>query len=732
MRSFLRMRSRIVILLIFLCGLWSILIARAAFLQIIPNQRLQSLEKRQFETVVTLNARRGDIVDRNNHELAVSMATYSVFADPKIIEEPAKVRKILFRALGLAPKVIDEKIRAKKKRFVWIQRNVDRATKELIEFNMKSQKLRGLGFVTESKRVYPNDRLLSNVIGFVGQGEGGLEGLELRYNDQLQAGRKKVSVKKDARGRPLIVGGQMFTQAPDGADVQLTIDRELQFVLEEELQGAVAKHEADSAVGVVLDAQTSEVLAMASSGTFDPNKASDFSQERKRNKPVTDAFEPGSTMKTFVLAGALDKGLVQPNTMINCEGGSFRIGKRVIHEADSHHNFDKLTVAQILMHSSNIGTTKVAFKMGRDMVKDTYKLFGFGEKSGIDLPGESRGIIQGGQWSDHLLANISFGHGIAATPLQIANGYAAIANGGWLKKPYIVKSIRDSESQEVTETKPTNIRQVLTPDAAAKMRLMLTGVTSAEGSGVNARVPGYPVAGKTGTAQKVDPKGRGYIKGGYVSSFAGFLPANNPRFVIYVAVDRPRKGYYGGSVAAPVFSRVAKFAVRRAGIAPVLFNEENIVKNADLAANDADGMDGADSETASRTPAKVIEKVALSVQDTPTHVEGAVAKTVYSTDVNFGSKTAFGKTNSGVVTAAAGAAGSKLPIGPAVQAATVKLLDANSSVPDLEGLTLREVLTRISGTGVNVRVHGEGIVSKTIPAAGSAFASKELNIYLTH
>ncbi len=707
------MRARIVILLVFLCGLWSILIARAAFLQIIPNQRLQSLEKRQFESVVTLNARRGDVVDRNGHELAVSMATYSVFADPKIIEEPAKVRKILFRALGLQPKVIDQKIRDKKKRFVWIQRSVDRPTKDLIESNMKAQKLRGIGFVTESKRVYPNDRLLSNVLGFVGQEENGLEGLELRYNDQLKAGRKKVSMKKDARGRPLIVGSQMFTQAPDGADVQLTIDRELQFVLEQELQGAVATHEADSAVGVVLDAQTSEVLAMASSGTFDPNKASDFTPDRKRNRPVTDAFEPGSTMKTFVLAGALNSGLIEPKTQFNCEGGAFRIGKRVIHEADAHHKFEKLTASQILMYSSNIGTTKVAFKMGRDLVKDTYKQFGFGEKSGIDLPGESRGIIQGGQWSDHLLANISFGHGIAATPLQIANGYAAIANGGFLKKPFIVKSIRDSETQDVTEMKPQVIRQVLTPDAAAKMRLMLAAVTSGDGTGTNARVPGYPVAGKTGTAQKVNPNGRGYIKGGYVSSFAGFLPANDPRFVIYIAVDRPRKGYYGGSVAAPVFSRVAKFAVRRAGLAPVLINEENIIKNADLAANDVDGMDGEET----RLPKRPV----LSVQDTP--MIASATATLKTSETNSAPK----------------AESAQDALKPAVvDVATSDILrkaasaDPNAAVPNLEGLTLREVLTRISGTGVKIRVHGEGVVSKTVPAAGTSLAAKELNIYLNH
>lgn len=679
------MRSRIVIILAGLACLWSILIGRAAYLQLIPDVRLQSLQKRQFETVVTLNARRGDVTDRNGHELAVSMTTYSVFADPKLIQEPAKVRRILWRSLAMAPKLIDEKLRLKKKRFVWLQRNVDFSQKALIEHDMKEQHLRGIGFVEESKRVYPNDKLLAQTLGFVGENEGGLEGLELRYNTELQAGKKKFSVKKDARGRPLIIGGQMFEQAPDGADIQLTIDRELQFVVEQELAATVLKHEADSAVAVVLDAQTSEVLAMASSPTFDPNKAGEFSLDRKRNKAVTDSFEPGSTMKALIIAGAIERKVIEPSTLIDCEGGVLKIGKRTIHEAEAKEKFHILTASKILAYSSNVGAAKIAFKLGQDRVDQIVKDFGFGAKSGIDLPGEARGILQARPWSDHLMANIAFGHGVAVTPLQIANAYATIANGGFLKKPYVVRAIRDAETQEVVDTKPQVIRQVLSAETAAKMRTMLLGVTTGDGTGIAARVPGFPVGGKTGTAQKVNPNGRGYLKGAYVASFAGFLPANDPKFVIYIAVDHPRKEYYGAAVAAPVFSRIAQFAVRRAGLAPV--SAPTLEDNAKVPAL---AMSEVDPVEKSMTPQ-------LTLDDAPTPASLSVAA------------------------------------GKELSNAKAPMLNAAVGVPDLAGLTLREVLTRVTGTGIEVRVHGEGTVSRTLPAPGSSFASsRELNIYLTH
>src|SRR5207253_2623837 len=287
--------------------------------------------------------------------------------------------------------------------------------------------------------------------------------------------------------------------------------------------------------------------------TFDVNKAMKTAPEVRRDKVATDAFEPGSTMKTFVIATALREGLAAPNTKFFCENGSFKVGDKVIHEAEAKEVFGNLTVSEILALSSNIGTTKIAFKMGAETLRQGLLDFGFGSKLGLDLPGEARGSVQALPWRPHLLSNISFGHGIAVTPLQIANAYAAVANGGVLNTPYIVQSMRDSETGQVKEMQQKPIRRVLTAEQASQMKIMLSGVTAPGGTGKNARVNGFIVAGKTGTAQKVDPNGRGYIKGAYISSFAGFIPANDPKFVIYVALDRPRKGFYGAQVAAPIF-----------------------------------------------------------------------------------------------------------------------------------------------------------------------------------
>jgi cell division protein FtsI (penicillin-binding protein 3) len=362
----------------------------------------------------------------------------------------------------------------------------------------------------------------------------------------------------------------LFTENPDGNELRLTVDSDIQYNLESELANAVTTFDADHAVGVVLDAKTSAIVALASAPTFDVNKAAKASADYRRNKVVTDAFEPGSTMKTFAIAAALRENVVQPNTKFFCEYGAFKVGDRIIKEAETKEKFGDMTVAQILALSSNVGTTKIAFKMGQDKLRQGLLDFGFGQKLGVDLPGESRGMVQALPWRQHLLSNISFGHGVSSTPLQMANAYAAIANGGVLNTPYIVESVRDSETGLLTETQVKPIRRVLTPEQAAQMRAMLVGVTTPGfGSGGNARVEGFMVGGKTGTAQKVDPNGRGYIRGAYVSSFAGFIPANDPRFVIYIAVDSPRKSYYGATVAAPIFSRVASYAVRKVGIAPL-------------------------------------------------------------------------------------------------------------------------------------------------------------------
>lgn len=641
------MKSRILFLFSCFMVLWGALALRAGYLQFIPSDRLKALQSRQFQTVVTLPPRRGAILDREGRDLAMSATMYSLYADPKIIENRRQVAKQLSRELDQSYESIFAKIKNPKRRFVWIQRMLDREQAERI----KALEIRGLSFVEEWKRVYPNESLLSQTMGFIGLEGQGLEGLERKYDQDLRGNTKRVSVRRDARGRPLVNDGLMFAETPDGDDLQLTIDTELQYALESELKQALSDFEAESAVGVVLDAKTSQIIALASAPLFDLNKAKTTAPAVRRNRVVTDAFEPGSTMKTFVVAAALREGLIKPNSKFFCENGSFRVGDRIIREAETHEKFGYLTVSEILAVSSNVGTTKIAFQMGSDKLRKGLVDFGFGARSGVDLPGEARGIMHDLPWRQHLLSNISFGHGMTGTPLQVANAYAAIANGGVLNTPYIVSSRRNGETGEVTQYEPKPIRRVLSEEQAQQLRMMLSGATAEGSTGINARVSGYLVAGKTGTAQKVNPNGRGYLPGAYISSFAGFIPANDPKYVIFVAVDSAKKkSYYGSTVAAPIFSRIASYAVRRAGVAPQVVAEKTLVK---------------------KRP-----------EDSKTKNELIVKKSF-------------------------------------------------ETVPDLVGLTTREVLRRFIGQDIKVDFKGSGVVSEVIPAPGSEIPTdKEIKVIL--
>jgi cell division protein FtsI (penicillin-binding protein 3) len=566
------LKSKIITLFTVVCCLWAALILRAAYLQFLPHDKLNSLQNRQFQTVVTLPARRGSIYDRHGKELAMSSPAYSLYADPKIIERKKSVAKQISRITGASAREIYAKIKDPAKRFIWIDRLLSSTEAE----SVRQLKIRGLGLVEDWKRVYPNDNLLASTLGFVGQEGQALEGIELFHDSVLKGEKKKVSMGRDARGRPLIQDGLLFTETPQGKEMKLTIDADLQYFVEAEMSEAIKQYEAEGGWVVVLDAKTSAIRAIASLPTFDANKPMQSSALTRRNRAVTDTFEPGSTLKTFVIANALESKMVKPNTKIFCENGSFKIGNRIIREAEKDHAQGTISVSEVLAYSSNIGTSKIALMLGDQKLKDGLVLFGFGQKTGVDLPGEAKGITVPLPWRDHLLANVSFGQGITATPLQIANAYAAIANGGILNQPYIVESVTDVETNDTLVTPTTEIRRVVSPETAAQMRLMLSGATGEKGTGSSARVPGYIVGGKTGTAQKIKSVGRGYMPGGYIASFSGFIPANDPQIVIFVGLDHPKKEYYGSQSAAPLFSKIASYAVRRDGVTPELLTEKTI------------------------------------------------------------------------------------------------------------------------------------------------------------
>lgn len=556
------MRIRLFVILALLFGVWTLLMIRAFYLQVIPNERLASLKTKIFERNITIETRRGTIYDRSGNELAVSMEAHSLFADPSIIENPKSLARRLSKKLGIPLSHLKKKIDQTEKRFIWIKRRLSPEVRKEIE----RWKEKGLGFVVEPKRIYPNDHLLSQTLGFIGSEGQGLEGVEYQYDRILRGRKKTIRLLRDARGRPLLENLEVFNQREDGSDIWLTIDSEIQHTLEEELLKAIQTYDAQSAVGIVLNPKTFEILAMANVPTFDLNHPDSAPLLLRRNRTITDPLEPGSTAKTFMIASGLAARIIEPRKIYNCEEGLLKVGDHYIREAEKDHKFGKLTVSEILAHSSNVGTSKIAFDVGAERFRETLTLFGFGQKTGVDLPGESAGILHPLPWRKHFLANTSFGHGIAVTPLQMAAAYATIANGGYLLQPFLLKQslIAAERHEQFAQVE----RRVLEKEVADKLNLMLTMVTNVGGTGTKARVQGFPVAGKTGTAQKPNPEGRGYIPNAYMASFAGYFPAGDPQYVIYLAIDQPKKEYYGATVAAPTFARVASFIVQKDGLSP--------------------------------------------------------------------------------------------------------------------------------------------------------------------
>ncbi|MCB0415839.1 MAG: cell division protein, partial [Bdellovibrionales bacterium] len=560
---------------------------------------------------------------------------------------PVKVSQQISKVLKKNWKDLYKKIKNKNKRFTWIKRHLTEDQYEKIKtFNLK-----GLGFIEEPKRVYPYSKRLSQVIGITGRSGKGLEGVELEYNQLLSGKEKRLSFQKDARGRVLLVNTDNVLDNPEGKDIYLTIDSDIQIKLENELSRAVDSFDADSAVGVVLDVENSEVLAMANIPTYDLNFPSQYPYSVKKNRTVTDAYEPGSTMKPFTVISALENELVQANSVINCEGAPLKIGKRLIREAGKDHYHKSLSVSEIIGYSSNIGSSKLAFMLGQEKLLKTLSKFGFGERTGIAFPGESKGLVNTEHWPKHLLANVSFGHGIAVTPIQIAAAYAAIARGGEYKSPKLIKSIDD---QEILTEKS---HRIMSQKLAEVMNLMLTQATATGSTGASARVKGWPVAGKTGTAQKIDFDKGGYKEGAYISSFAGYIPANEPKYVVYIAVDSPKKYFYGSQVAAPVFSKVASFAMRKSGKAPILISDKNLL----------------DKKSFKMPQPKISQAVKIR------------------------------ENRQGIL----------------------------KIMPNVRGMSLRQVLLSIRGVSAKISIKGSGLVTQTIPEAGESIEGVgELKIIL--
>lgn len=565
MASEARSTNKRLIFLLILLGFFSIIIlGRSIQLQVFPNERLDELKKRQYLRTIRLVPKRGVITDRNGDELAISLDVASIYAHPKLIKNKHSTAKKISNIIGIPYKTALTQLKQNKKHFVWIARLIP------IEKGLKlsASNLRGVGIIKEAKRFYPNGQLASHLLGFVGTDGHGLEGVELGFDQYLTGPPTFIRLTQDAIGRPISVEDRYYRAQREGYTIELSIDKNLQFQLEKVLANTVREEDAKGGIGVMMDPFTGEILAMASDPSYDPNKFNDFQAELRRNKVITDTFEPGSIFKVFLVAAALENKAIKPGTKVWAEKGRYRVEDILIGEA-SDHKYEWLTTSEVIKFSSNIGAVKIAELLGRDKFFNATQHFGFGQKTGIDLPGETRGIVQNKtQWSRVTLSNVAFGQGIGVSVIQIARALAAIANGGNLVRPFIVKRVLDRDGAIIEEQLPQVVQRVISENTSKLMNGIMVEVTKTGGTGMQASIPGFTVAGKTGTAQKPNPLTGGYYSDRYLSSFVGFVPAKNPRFVLAVLIDDPRKRHYGGQVAAPAFSQIAERGLRVLEIAP--------------------------------------------------------------------------------------------------------------------------------------------------------------------
>lgn len=539
-----------------------LLIGRLWYLQIFKGPEFRRKATRQHERTIKLEARRGKIYDCQGRELALSMEVDSIFASPEEIKEKQEVARKVSSALGLDFREVKRKLQ-KKNSFVWLKRKVDPGEAG----SLKKLKLPGIYSLKESRRFYPKKEIASHVLGFVGMDNQGLEGIERLYDQEIRGVPGWGVIEKDALGRQIFsrTREEEFSPPLDGNSLVLTIDEVIQYYAERELEKAFRRHKAKGGMVIIMDPRTGEVLALANRPTYDPNRFQESRPSFWRNRAITDSFEPGSTFKIVAAAGALEERLVRENDLFYCENGAWRVGSQTIHDVHEH---GWLSFSRIIEESSNIGMIKVGLRIGPRKLHRYVRAFGFGEKTGITLPGEVRGLVRNSKrWTEASMRAIPYGQEVAVTALQLTSAFSALANQGILMKPQIVKSIKNPEGETVREFKPLPVRRVVSISTAKKLTAILRK-TVERGTGQEAQVGGCRIAGKTGTAQKIEPQQRRYSQDKFVSSFVGYFPAEAPRIVMLVVIDEPEKIHYGSIVAAPVFKSIAREILRYLEIVP--------------------------------------------------------------------------------------------------------------------------------------------------------------------
>ena len=567
------LQGRIGYVALVMIGVLVILVFRYAYLQIVQGDALAQRMRDQSGYEFRIQSLRGAILDRSGKELAVSSMTKSLFVDPNHVYDthtPEEIASDIAPLIGLTEQDILDDI-ARGGGFVWVKRRLEHTEYEAVRAVIREKGYSDcLGFQNEAKRYYPNDALAANVIGFVGTDDEGLDGVEQALDPLLKGEVREERLTVDGQRRPIldsIFAGRRVYGSDYCKTVSLTIDSTIQFMVEQELDRAMAENNPDSITAIVMDPKTGETLAMASRPSYNPNRFWEYPQENWKNRAVSFIYEPGSTFKAVIAGAALQESIVTPNQVFFDPGYVMVSGRRI--QNWSNESYGAVTFTDIVKKSLNTGFAQVGLSLGAEKMMHYTRVFGFGERTGIDLPGEEEGILfNADDMRDSDIATTAIGQSIAVTPLQLVTAMAAIANGGTLMHPYIVREIRNPDGSIYEERAPREIRRVLEPTVDRTLIGLLEQVV-ASGGGKKAGVKGYRIAGKTGTAQKIRRETAGYLEGRYIASFCGFAPVEDPIFTVLVMIDDPRGGdFYGGQIAAPVASRIFTQLLRYAHVEP--------------------------------------------------------------------------------------------------------------------------------------------------------------------
>ncbi|MBI3608282.1 MAG: penicillin-binding protein 2 [Nitrospirae bacterium] len=553
-----RSRGRAVAVLAVLAALYAALGIRVVYLQVIRGPDFVHRAERQHEKAIAVEAERGTIYDRHGNILAADLTVPSLYAVPPLIDNPGSIARELAVVLGVDPLPLAKRL-AEPREFIWLSRRVDPAVAKAVE-DLGAE---GVRLMPERRRIYPKKALLGQALGFAGTDHEGLEGIERAYDRTLRGEKGWLVYERDGMGQRLFPKDLRYVAPSRGGDLVLTIDEVVQYISERELDAVIAESGADGGTIVVMDPADGGVLAMAVRQAFNPNDVDARHPASWRNRAITDLFEPGSTFKVVTAAAALEAGVVRADDLIDCERGAWPIAGGVLHD---HEPLGRISFSDVIAKSSNIGTAKVALRLGQERLARSIAAFGFGRKTGIDVGGEVSGRVRPtARWSGRSLATMAIGQEVGVTAIQLVTAYAAVANGGRLVKPHLVVEVRDERGraqpiaqEEHDETHP----RVMSEQTAEVLTTILERVVSPRGTGALAAVEGVSVAGKTGTAQQIDPATGRYTANRVVSSFVGFAPSRRPAVVVLVVIDNPEGHGWGGSVAAPVFRRVVEATLR--------------------------------------------------------------------------------------------------------------------------------------------------------------------------